>query len=33
MLAVFNAIEEDETIPTIVRLFHKLYNSIKNWVI
>ena len=32
MLAVFNVIEEGETIPTIARLFHKSYNSIKNWV-
>ena len=30
--AVFNVIEEGETIPTIARLFHKSYNSIKNWV-
>ena len=29
MLVVFNVIEEDET---IARLFHKSYNSIKNWV-
>ena len=32
MLAVFNVIEEGETIPTIARLFHKSYNSIKNWM-
>ena len=32
MPAVFNVIEEGETIPTIARLFHKSYNSIKNWV-
>ena len=32
MLAVLNVIEEGETIPTIARLFHKSYNSIKNWV-
>ena len=30
MLAVFSVIEEDETIPTIARLFHKSYNLIKN---
>ena len=32
MLTVFNVIEEAETILTIARLFHKSYNSIKNWV-
>ena len=32
MLAVFNVVEEGEIIPMIVRLFHKSYNSIKNWV-
>ena len=32
MLAVFNVIEGGETIPMIARLFHKSYNSIKNWV-
>ena len=32
MLAVFNVVEEGETIPMIARLFHKSYNSIKNWV-
>ena len=30
MLAVFNVVEEDETISTIAQLFHKSYNSIKN---
>ena len=29
---MFNVIEEAETILTIARLFHKSYNSIKNWV-
>ena len=32
MLAVFNVVEEGETISTIAQLFHKSYNSIKNWV-
>ena len=32
MLAVFNVVEGDETIPMIARLFHKSYNSIKNWI-
>ena len=32
MLAVFNVVEGDEAIPIIARLFHKSYNSIKNWV-
>ena len=32
MLAVFNAVDGGETIPMIARLFHKSYNSIKNWV-
>ena len=32
MLTVFNVVEEDETISTIAQLFHKSYNSIKNWV-
>ena len=32
MLAVFNVVEGGETIPMIARLFHKSYNSIKNWV-
>ena len=32
MFAVFNVMEEDKTIPTIARLFHKSYNSIKNWM-
>ena len=32
MLAVFNVVEGGETIPTIARLFHKSYNSIKNWI-
>ena len=31
MLAVFNVVEEGKTIPMIARLFHKSYNSIKNW--
>ena len=33
MLAVFNVVAEGETISTIAKLFHKSYNSIKNWVI
>ena len=32
MLAVFNVVGGDETIPMIARLFHKSYNSIKNWI-
>ena len=32
MLAVFNVVEGGETIPMIARLFHKSYNSIKNWI-
>ena len=32
MLAVFNAVGGGKTIPMIARLFHKSYNSIKNWV-
>ena len=32
MLAVFNVVERGETIPMIARLFHKSYNSIKNWI-
>ena len=33
MLAVLNVVAEGETISTIAKLFHKSYNSIKNWVI
>ena len=32
MLAVLNVVAEGETISTIAKLFHKSYNSIKNWV-
>ena len=33
MLAALNVVAEGETISTIAKLFHKSYNSIKNWVI
>ena len=32
MPAVLNVVAEGETISTIAKLFHKSYNSIKNWV-
>ena len=32
MLAVLNVVAEGETISTIAQLFHKSYNTIKNWV-
>ena len=32
MLAVLNVAVKGETISTIAKLFHKSYNSIKNWV-
>ena len=32
MLAVLNVAVKGETISTIAKLFHKFYNSIKNWV-
>ena len=31
MLAVLNVVAEGKTISTIAKLFHKSYNSIKNW--
>ena len=32
ILAVLNVVAEGATISTIAQLFHKSYNSIKNWV-